>query len=95
MEDGPLRPVGGLSVRPPAGVELRPAARDDLPVVRQLLSERGGPVPDGDDPRVPDRWNAHLASIDASPFLALADGAPAGLLLLAFRRRLNFATWEA
>src|SRR5207244_1019951 len=31
---------------------------------------------------------------DASPFLAIAEGEAAGLLLLVFRRRLNFATWE-
>ncbi len=33
MSVGPDRPVGGLAVRPPAGVELRPAARDDLDAV--------------------------------------------------------------
>jgi len=35
-----------------------------------------------------------MRSVDFAPFLALADGEPAGLLLLTFRRRLNFATWE-
>jgi GNAT superfamily N-acetyltransferase len=93
---GPERPVGGLSVRPPAGVELRPAARGDLEAVLGLLADREGlPVPQLDPETAEARWEAFLGSVDAVPFLALADGDPAGLLLLSFRRRLNFATWEA
>jgi GNAT superfamily N-acetyltransferase len=93
---GPDRPLGGLSVRAPAGVELRPAGRDDLPGVLRLLAERtsaprvvtGGPGQAAD-------WDAFLGSVDAAPFLAMADGEAAGCLILAFRRRMNFATWEA
>ncbi len=96
MVDGPQRPVGGLSVRPPAGVEIRPCARDDLSAVLRLLAERGVASGTGLGPaEARDRWDAMLGSVDSAPFLAIADGEPAGLLLLAFRRRLNFATWEA
>ena len=95
MLGGPERPVGGLSVRPPAGVEIRPCARDDLPAVLRLLAERSAtPGSDVDAAPVRQRWEAAMRSVDFAPFLALADGEPAGLLLLTFRRRLNFATWE-
>jgi GNAT superfamily N-acetyltransferase len=95
------RPVGGLSVRAPAGVELRPATRDDLPAVLRLLAERtaapsmpllGAPTRGTGQA---DDWDAFLGSVDAAPFLAVADGDAAGCLILAFRRRMNFATWEA
>ncbi len=33
--------------------------------------------------------------MDAAPFVAIADGTPCGVLIEVFRRRLNFATWEA
>jgi GNAT superfamily N-acetyltransferase len=96
MDDGPQRAIGGLSVRPPAGVELRPAGRNDIGGVMALLRARSDarrPEPAAEV--VAPRWEAMLGSVDASPFLAVADGTPAGLLLLVFRRRLNFATWEA
>ncbi len=94
--DEPTRPVGGLSVRAPAGVELRPAGRDDIGAVMTLLAERSAArEPDVGSETVAVRWGAQLGSVDAVPFLAVADGTPAGLLLLVFRRRLNFATWEA
>jgi GNAT superfamily N-acetyltransferase len=93
---GPDRPVGGLSVRAPAGVELRPASREDLASVLELLARREGlPAPGLAPELARDRWEAIMGSVDAAPFLAIADGEPAGLLLLFFRRRLNFATWEA
>lgn len=93
---GPERAVGGLSVRPPTGVELRPAARGDLEAVLGLLVERESlSVPALPPETAEARWEAYLGSVDAAPFLALADDVPAGLLLLSFRRRLNFATWEA
>lgn len=92
---GPDRPVGGLAVRPPPGVELRPAARDDLDAVLELLAQRSAvDAPELSGQATAERWDALLASIDASPFLAIADGQAVGLLLLSFRRRLNFATWE-
>ncbi len=95
MEDEePRRPVGGLSVRPPAGVELRPVARDDRVAAMGLLRARDADALPADDPSSMARWEALLSSIDATPYLAVADGEPVGLLLLLFRRRLNFATWE-
>ncbi len=92
--DGPDRPVGGLAVRPPPGVELQPAGRDDLGAVLRLLGEREAlPAPLSPE-NARERWQRVIGSVDASPFLAIANGEAAGLLLLAFRRRLNFATWE-
>jgi hypothetical protein len=35
----PDRPVGGLSIRTPAGVELRPLGRDDFRVAHGLVRE--------------------------------------------------------
>ena len=92
--DGPARPVGGLAVRPPAGVELQPAGRDDLVTVLRLLGERESLAPPLSPQAGRDRWERIIGSVDASPFLAIAEGEAAGLLLLVFRRRLNFATWE-
>jgi len=95
MSVGPDRPVGGLAVRPPAGVELRPAARDDLDAVLALLAQReSADALEIEPAAAAERWEVFLRSIDSAPFLAVADGEPAGVLLLSFRRRLNFATWE-
>jgi len=95
MSFGPDRPVGGLAVRPPAGVELRPAARDDLDAVLALLAQReSAPALAIEPDAAAERWDVFLRSIDSAPFLAVADGEAAGVLLLSFRRRLNFATWE-
>jgi GNAT superfamily N-acetyltransferase len=95
MSFGPDRPMGGLAVRPPAGVELRPAARDDLDAVLALLAQReSAPALAIEPDAAAERWDVFLRSIDSAPFLAVADGEPAGVLLLSFRRRLNFATWE-
>jgi GNAT superfamily N-acetyltransferase len=92
----PDRPVGGLAVRPPGGVELRPAGRDDLTSVLRLLAERDAVAgPDLSEQIAAERWERVIGSVDSSPYLAVADGEPAGVLLLFFRRRLNFATWEA
>jgi GNAT superfamily N-acetyltransferase len=92
--DGPGRAVGGLAVRPPAGVELQPASRDDLAIVLRLLGERESLAAQLSAEAARDRWERVIGSVDASPFLAIAEGEAAGLLLLSFRRRLNFATWE-
>ena len=95
MRDGPDRPVGGLAVRAPAGVELRPAGRDDLDAVLALLASREAlPPPSIAGEAARERWEALIGSVDASPFLAIAEGEAAGLLILVFRRRLNFPTWE-
>jgi len=94
MELGnPDRPVGGLSVRTPPGVELRPLGRDDFDVALRLARELYG-LPDTDaNPHRP-RYEALIRDPDAAPFLALADGEPAGLIIGWFRRRLNHATYE-
>jgi GNAT superfamily N-acetyltransferase len=95
MSVGPDRPLGGLAVRPPVGVELRPVARDDLDAVLALLAQRESvPALEIEPDAARERWELFLRSIDSTPFLAVADGEPAGVLLLSFRRRLNFATWE-
>jgi ribosomal protein S18 acetylase RimI-like enzyme len=89
----PDRPVGGLSVPRPDGVEIRPLARDDfteaLALVRQLYG-----LPDAD--REPHRaaYEALVNDPDATPFLATAEGSAAGLIVFRFRRRLNHATFE-
>jgi GNAT superfamily N-acetyltransferase len=90
----PDRPIGGLAVRPPAGVELRPLGRDDLATAVTLAREgRGLPALD-DLQAVRDRYHALLNSVDTVAFLAVADGEAAGLSVLHLRRRLNFATFE-
>lgn len=89
----PDRPVGGLSVRPPEGVEIRPVARDDFADALALARELYG-LPDTEpDPHRP-AFEALVNDVDAAPFLALADGRPAGLVVFRFRRRLNHATFE-
>ena len=89
----PDRPVGGLAVRPPVGVELRPLARDDFEVGLRLIRELYG-LPDTDPAPHRPRFDALIADPDAAPFLALADGEAAGVILFRFRRRLNHATFE-
>ncbi|MDQ2674505.1 MAG: GNAT family N-acetyltransferase [Chloroflexota bacterium] len=89
----PDRPVGGLSVPRPEGVEIRPLARDDFADALALVRELYG-LPDAD----PEPHRAAFESLvndpDATPFLAIADGTPAGLIVFRFRRRLNHATFE-
>lgn len=90
----PDRPVGGLAVPRPDGVELRPFARDDFADALALARELYGL--DGDAPSEPMRphFEALVADVDATPFLALADGEPAGFIVHRLRRRLNHATFE-
>jgi ribosomal protein S18 acetylase RimI-like enzyme len=89
----PDRPVGGLAVRPPDGVELRPLGRADfadaLALARELYR-----LPDGDAGPHRARFEALVNDPDAAPFLATADGEPAGFIGFRFRRRLNHATFE-
>lgn len=89
----PDHPVGGLAVRTPPGVELRPLGRDDFEVALRLARELYR-LPD--DATEPHRawYEAMVNSPDASPFLALADGEPAGMALFWFRRRLGFARFQ-
>jgi GNAT superfamily N-acetyltransferase len=89
----PDRPVGGLSVPRPDGVEIRPLARDDfadaLALVRELYA-----LPDADPEPYRGGYDTLLNDVDAAPFLAVTEGQPAGLVVFRFRRRLNHATFE-
>jgi GNAT superfamily N-acetyltransferase len=89
----PDRPVGGLSVRLPAGVELRPLARDDFEVALALARELYG-LSDADPEPHRAAYDALVNDVDAAPFLALLEGEPAGFIGFRFRRRLNHATFE-
>jgi ribosomal protein S18 acetylase RimI-like enzyme len=89
----PDRPVGGLAVPRPEGVDLRPLGREDLAVATALVGELYRlPATDAEAHR--ERFDALVNDVDASPFLATVGGEPAGLMLLWFRRRLNHATFE-
>ncbi|MEO5986631.1 MAG: GNAT family N-acetyltransferase [Candidatus Limnocylindria bacterium] len=89
----PDHAVGGLAVPRPAGVEIRPIGRDDLADALALVRELHD-LPDIDSTPHRDQFDALVSDVDAAPFLAIADGAPAGLIGFAFRRRLNHATFE-
>ena len=89
----PDRPVGGLSVRLPAGVELRPLARDDFEVALSLVRELYE-LPQTDTEAHRPRYEALIGSVDAAPFLALSEGQPAGIAVFRFRRRLGFARFQ-
>ena len=89
----PDRAVGGLAVPRPNGVELRPLARQDLAAAFAIVRELYG-LPDSDPEAHRERFDALVGDVDASPFIAIADGEPAGLILFRFRRRLNHATFE-
>jgi GNAT superfamily N-acetyltransferase len=90
----PERPVGGLAVRAPAGVDLRPLGRSDLAdAVRLARAQRGLSAPN-DVAALAVRFEALLDSVDVVPFLAVDAGEAIGLGILHFRRRLNFPTFE-
>jgi GNAT superfamily N-acetyltransferase len=89
----PDRPVGGLSVPRPDGVEIRPLGRDDFGAALSLVRELYG-LPDAEPEPHRAAFDALVNDVDASPFVAVADGAPAGLIVFRFRRRLNHATFE-
>lgn len=91
----PDRPVGGLSVQTPPGVELRPLGRDDFDVVLELVRELYElPQTDADAEAHRRRYEALIGNPDATPFLALAEDRAAGLVIFRFRRRLNYATFQ-
>jgi GNAT superfamily N-acetyltransferase len=93
-DDGPQQPVGGLAVRAPSGIELRPLGRSDLADAIALARQcRGLPPLDDVAPLAP-RLDALLDSADVTPFVAVDDGQTVGLGVLEFRRRLNMATFE-
>ena len=90
----PDRPVGGLAVPRPSGVEIRPLGRDDFADAIALARELYVLDADADlDPLRPG-YEALVNDVDATPFIAIADGEAAGLIVQRFRRRLNHATFE-
>jgi len=89
----PDRPVGGLSVPRPPGVEIRPLGREDLVAALGLARDLYG-LTDADPEHHRGPFEALVNDADAAPFLAIADGEPAGLAVFRFRRRLNHATFE-
>ena len=89
----PDHAVGGLSVRRPAGVELRPLGRDDFAVALAMTRELYA-LPDSDPEPHRAAYEAYVNDPDAAPFVAEVGGEPAGLILFRFRRRLNRATYE-
>lgn len=90
----PDRPVGGLAVRAPSGVDLRPMARDDLAAVVAMARELHGAQAEFDATELRPRYDALLASVDVTPFVAERSGEAVGIGILHFRRRLNFTTFE-
>ena len=90
----PDRPVGGLAVRAPSGVELRPLARDDLVVAVAMARELHAVETAFDAAELRPRYDALLASADVTPFVAELNDEPVGIGILHFRRRLNFTTFE-
>ncbi|HKO34175.1 MAG TPA: GNAT family N-acetyltransferase [Candidatus Limnocylindria bacterium] len=90
----PERPVGGLAVRAPAGVELRPLGRDDLTEAVALARDGHGARSIDDLDGLRPRFEALLSSSDVTPFVAESGGAAAGIAILHFRRRLNFTSFE-
>lgn len=89
----PDQAVGGLAVPRPAGVELRPLGRDDFADALAMARELYG-LPDTDADPHRAGYEALVNDVDAAPFLAIADGDPAGFIGFRFRRRLNHATFE-
>ncbi|MDQ3688541.1 MAG: GNAT family N-acetyltransferase [Chloroflexota bacterium] len=89
----PDHAVGGLAVPRPAGVELRPLGRQDFDDALRLARELYG-MDDTDPQPHRARYEALLNDADATPFLAMADGEPAGFIGFRFRRQLNHATFE-
>ncbi len=90
----PEQPVGGLAVRAPAGVDLRPLARDDLAVAVGMARELHGVEGDGELDALRPRFDALLTDADVTPFLAELGGEAVGIGIMHFRRRLNFTTFE-
>jgi ribosomal protein S18 acetylase RimI-like enzyme len=89
----PDRPVGGLAVPRPEGIEIRPPGRDDADAVLALADELHGTASaPTDDQRV--AFEAIVSDVDAAPLLALAGTEPVGFMSFGFRRRLNHATFE-
>jgi ribosomal protein S18 acetylase RimI-like enzyme len=90
----PDRPIGGLAVRTPPGVELLPLGRDHQ-AAAVGLARRARSLPPLDDLEpVRQRWDELVNDVDTVGFLAADSGEAAGLAVMRLRRRLNFATFE-
>ena len=89
----PDRAVGGLAVPRPDGVEIRPVGRGDFADALALVRELYG-LPETDPEPLRPAFDAMVNDADATPFLAIADGEPAGYVGHRLRRRLNHATFE-
>ena len=89
----PERAVGALSVRTPAGVQLRPLSRADFDVALAMIRELYL-LPEGDRDAQRRRYDAHINSVDSASLLALGEEGPLGIVTFQFRRRLNWATYE-
>ncbi|HEX6654719.1 MAG TPA: hypothetical protein VF153_00755, partial [Candidatus Limnocylindria bacterium] len=76
--ESPERPIGGLAVRPPAGIELRPLGRADLASAVELARQLRSLPPVEDVGALRPRLDALLDSADVAPFLAVKDDAPIG-----------------
>ena len=94
MMGNPDHPVGGLAVPRPAGVEIRPLGREDFADAIALARELYTLDVDADLEPLRPAYDALVNDPDATPFLAVADGVPAGLIVQRLRRRLNHATFE-
>jgi GNAT superfamily N-acetyltransferase len=94
MLGNPERPIGGLAVRAPAGVDLTPLGREHLADAVSLTRELRGLPPLDELAVVRDRYDALINDPDTIAYLAVVDGAPDGLGVMCLRRRLNFATFE-
>jgi ribosomal protein S18 acetylase RimI-like enzyme len=90
----PDRPVGGLAVPRPEGVEIRPAGREDAGAALALVRAHRAAQARTDDTAERARFALLVGDVDALPLLALAEGEPIGFIDFRFRRRLNHATFE-
>ena len=90
----PDRPVGGLAVPRPDGVDLRPLGRDDFTDALALARELYGLDADADPEQHRPAYEMLIGDVDATPFVAVAEGTPAGFIVHRLRRRLNHATFE-
>jgi hypothetical protein len=82
MLGNPERPVGGLAVRTPPGVELVPLGRDDLADAARLAREARGLRPSVDLEAERDRWETLVNSPDTVAYLARDAGEPTGLAIM-------------
>ena len=75
-------------------MELRPLGRDDFVDALTLARELYRLDTDADPEPHRTHYEALVNDPDATPFLAIADGEPAGLIVHRLRKRLNHATFE-